>query len=143
MEVKAKKMIDIKVNIEITGITLLSLAEYREYGKKIPFISEWWWLREPGDESYLVMFARNAVDRAGGFVGDDDNAVRPVLLGKFGNFIEFEFAGYSWVILSDNMAICKDFIGYHRFDKESNNYEKSEIKEYLETWLKTILKYSE
>lgn len=36
-------------NINLKEITLLSIEEYENNKDLIPFLSDWWWLRSPGD----------------------------------------------------------------------------------------------
>lgn len=62
----------------------------------------------------------------------------PVLKGNFSNIHKFEFANYSWIVLSKNLAICETFIALRRFDNTSNDFANSEVKEFLEDWLKNV-----
>lgn len=142
MKVKGIKTTEIEIDIEVNKITLLSIVEYQKYKEKIPRISNWWWLRSPGHGSYRVAFIDDigCIDDFGNYTFCDKCTVRPVLLGTFGEIAEFEFAGYEWIVLSENIAICKDYLTYMIFDEKSNDYEKSEVKRYLEKWLKDALR---
>ena len=44
--------------------------------------------------------------------------------------------GYHWTVVLDGLALCNTGIGQRRFDPESNDWETSELKEWLEGWLK-------
>lgn len=141
---KVEAIVAIESDIEITGITLMPIEEYAVYTENIPIISEWWWLRSPGwypDYAAYVDYD-GSIDCAGDSVTIEYNAVRPVLLGSFKDYkdiVEFEFADHSWIVLSKNMAICKDYINRRRFDGKTNNYASSEVKEFLEKWLREAL----
>ena len=116
----------------------------------------YWWLRSPG---YYCYDAANV--SFGGWGYDDSNdvcsnlAVRPALQ----NFTSDEIAempktkkgyvkylGTKWIDISE-------YLGYpcllketclkeaHRFDAEINDYEKSEIKKFIEDWFEKRLNH--
>lgn len=107
----------------------------------------WWWLRSPGynSEFAAVVDASGAVDVDGDFVDNDHNAVRPVIRVTDLNDMEetddgyIRYLGTKWVNITDYTGVVcllkkKCLKNPHRFDAESNDYEKSEIKKYLEDW---------
>ena len=121
---------------QVMGVTLLSKEEYKEYKNYIPFIKDWWWLRSPGPYYYWAAVAYDTKHVVCSGIGvRDNNGVRPALKIENHNLEpgdQFEFGAQEWTVISNNLAICNDIIGKCRFDKVSNNYEKSEIKRYLE-----------
>ena len=143
MRISVDKYIKQQIDIEIKGITLLSLDEAVQVPIEKLAIGSWWWLRSPGNDSNLV--AGVSLD---GWVGMIDNivyytdvVVRPAL--KITNPVSanleigdrIDALGYTWTYVLDGMALCDSSIGYHRFDKVSNEWETSELKRWLENWL--------
>ena len=145
MKVKGTKTLNVETDIKITGITLLSIEEHEKYEDKIPLNAGWWWLRSPGDypDDAASVNYDGSVYYDGHRVSRGRGGVRPILKGVFADINGFEFADHSWIVLAEDMAICKDNIGLRRFDAESNDYEKSEIKQWLENWLKEALESEE
>ncbi|MBQ5806307.1 MAG: hypothetical protein IIW24_03550 [Lachnospiraceae bacterium] len=109
----------------------------------------WWWLRSPGYNSNhaVVVDASGAVSEDGYFVSDVDCAVRPVIRVTDENIDDMKeiedgyirYLGTKWIDITDYIGtVCllkkKCLKRPHRFDSESNDYEKSEIKEYIEEW---------
>ena len=144
---KAKKFIITKkeIDIDIEGITLLSIEEYEKCKDIIPKINDWWWLRSPGYDSRSAANVSNdgSVFSFGDFVCNDFYAVRPVLIYKSSNLQngdKIKFADYCWTVISENMMLCDEVIGHTCFRNDwladdSNDYEKSDIKVWLEDWL--------
>lgn len=144
-------------------IFLLSKEEYKKYKDKIPKINCWWWLRSPGDESdYVAGISDSAfVYDYGSIVNCSDVAVRPALkisdsirtklrkfipvinanklqtYHRFGDRIVFN--GVTWMKLSDDIYISEMPIDFRRFDASSNNYETSEIRQFLLKWFEERL----
>ncbi len=122
---------------EVEEIILLSIEEW-EKAKKIPTVPDHtsrWWLRSPGENSDCACY----IDYFGyvyGYCNTDLTVigVRPTfkIPGLSFNVGEKIFVGntlctviYSEYILSDSI-ICK-----HRFDENTNDYNKSEIKKFI------------
>jgi len=129
--------------LNIHDIFLLSAEEYEEYKKRIPHITAWWWLRSPGS-SYDVAANVNtsgSVNNRGINVNYSDGAVRPALrilnLKSFNIRIgsSIEIFNRDWVVLDKYLVIAKEPISKHKFDMGYNNYDKSDIKQYLRNWL--------
>ncbi len=134
-------MITIDKN-DVKGITLLSYGQAVRLPRWILADGNWWWLRSPGLNQNDV-----AGVNYGGFVGkggyyiDDNNDVwvRPALTIKklpnleIGDLVEV-FNRKAQYIRSSMVLLCEP-IDHRKFDKETNNYGKSEIKEFLEGWL--------
>ena len=138
---KIRRQITQDAEIEVLGVTLLSIEEYRENKDLIPRIDGWWWwLRSPGRIQLLAAYINDGVIHDYGIsVNRDDGAVRPAL--KIGNpglmnpGDKFECAGYTWTMLRGNLALCDSSIGETAFnDKDSNDYETSAVKRYVENW---------
>lgn len=133
---------------KVAEITLLSVEEYRCYKSLIPYIEEDWWLRSPGSYSYYAtsIDSHGAVYEGGSYVDYAFIGVRPVLNISISNSSEFfkgdsiEIFNKTWTVLDvkeDQIYILADkIIAQRRFDKESNDWEKSELKTWLEEWLK-------
>ncbi len=149
---KVNKQICKEEILEITGATLLSVEEAKEFlTKKERKYSRWWWLRSPG---YIQIYAAD-VNRDGGVgelghgVDDAGDAVRPAL--KILNLEKSNFAigdifkinGYDFKIISQNLAwLYRQDIGLEFFDSKSNDYEKSHIKKYVDDWFEKEIKGS-
>lgn len=157
MKIKADKCITQKVNIDITGITLLSVEEAEALPKKIRDINKSWWLRSPGG------YYRNAaiVYDDGDVVGYGhrvyfDSGVRPALEVGYERMCmvnpqrldrgdKIKLAGQTWTVISDQYILCDDIIGKHTFRKDynasdANDYKKSDVKKFLEDWFKKNIK---
>ena len=110
----------------------------------------WWWLRSPGYGSSMVM----PVDCAGsvrdyGHNADCHHGVRPALQNLTCDEITqmsktkdgyIKFLGTKWIDISEYLGYScllkkKCLKKPHRFDKDSNDYETSEIKKIIEKWL--------
>lgn len=124
-------------------IFLLSNEEYERYKSMIPSVYCWWWLRSPGLYSDYAACVNDFgdVNYNGDYVYNVISAIRPALrigdlessgleVGK--RFIKYEFP---WVYLGDNIAIAEVPIEFYVFDYESNDYETSGIRQFLEDWL--------
>ena len=137
------------IELDITGITLLSAEEAKEVPEDLRVIREWWWLRSPGYYAYRASLVTNDgyVDTDGHTVDDHDNAVRPALRVSNLNSVnlqigdEVALADHTWTVIPGGMALMNDIIGYYPFRKDwqaedANDYEKSDVKKYLEAWAK-------
>ena len=125
------------------NIFLLSIEEYEKYKERIPQINCWWWLRSKGD--YSVYVASVNYDGSICYAGDDasgnDHGVRPALKIPYSEereigrrLIIFDFP---WITIDKDLAIAEVPIAFRRFDKKSNNYEKSEIRQFLLDWMES------
>lgn len=146
MKIKKKVILYTDIDVEITGITLLSAEEYKMFRRYIPQINTFWWLRSPGSDCGFAARVRpdGSVDDFGGIVFFI-YPVRPALLLKAENLLigdEFIFGGKKWVYLNNGLAIAKEL-----FDdilpfrenwqaENANDYEASDVKVFLDEWLK-------
>ena len=124
---------------EIEEITLLSSKEWERVSKitTVPkFMGCWWWLRSPGYGTHNAAYAYDDgdVDYYGFDANGSGGCVRPAfkiqnLKLKIGSklFVQNTLCTVinSFLVLSDTL-ICQ-----HRFDANSNDYEESEIKRFL------------
>lgn len=110
-----------------------------------------WWMRSPGINSThaAVVLATGAVNVDGDDVDTAVRAVRPALriLGSLLNTLPRTKKGYV-IYLNTKWIDISDYLGYpcllkkkcmkesHRFDGKSNNYNRSEIKNFIEKWYK-------
>ena len=142
----AEKYITEPTELEITGITLLSKEEYEAHQDLICLKNDCWWLRSPysndvndagfvDDYGYLDIYN----------VGDSIVGVSPALqiCNLESSNLEigdkFKLKGYTWTVISENLAQCDGIIGYSPFRrdwkaKDANVYEKSDVKKYVEKW---------
>lgn len=138
--------LEIERQIEIDKITLLSVDEYKANRYLISNVASWWWLRTPGtniDYPGVEQIVNGWI--FAGHVSHIDG-VRPILriknpesaFLKIG--VKFRLADYTWTMLGDGLALCDDVIGECAFRKDweaidANDYEKSDVKKYLEEWI--------
>ena len=152
IEANAKEAEISPENVE--GITLLSIDEVKRLPEEVRKYFSWWWLRSPGDYSYRVLIVYRD-----GSIGNDNNgfgnvdckaySVRPALIlnhnpSNFNNGDIIKVFDRRWyyqdglALLMDepltDMAFRKNWSA-----KDANNYEKSDIKRYLDNWLKSAL----
>jgi hypothetical protein len=136
--------------MELKKITLLSQAEYVMRESIIPKVPWWWWLKTPHlefDNCVHVVFD-DALDY--NTCDFEHGGVRPlcVFALSFADAVywhksdkiigsKIKFGKYKWTILSVNndtmCALCDDVITNHRFDENTNVWEISELKQWLET----------
>lgn len=141
-----------KTEIEILGATLLSIDEAENLLTKEDMCYDcWWWLRSKGYDSFYVSY----VDGFGDVHDDADvddiyGCVRPVLKiditgtdFKIGDV--FMFGDKKFKIISENIAwmYCSD-IGVYQFRYDycsvnANDYEKSDIKKFVDKWFERVI----
>lgn len=116
-----------------------------------------WWLRSPGYDSRSAAAVGSSGDIhvSGLNVNYDYNAVRPALRSEEPLIKTLpktekgcvKYLGTTWIDISD-------YLGYqcllkkkclkkpHRFDYKSNNYDQSEVKNFIEKWyMRKVEKY--
>lgn len=126
--------------VEPDEIFLLSEDEYEKYKNAIPLFECWWWLRTPGAESDHVVGVYNngVVDCYGSNIKDALSYVRPALYLEPNHFSigsRINKYNFPWVVIDNDLAIAEVPIAAHRFDKKLNDYELSEIRQFLLDWL--------
>ncbi len=129
------------ISLNLTDITLLSIEEYLKHEEIIHKSNRWWWLRsEENGQYYVTLYATLEYNRPHSAEG----GVRPALIGSFGSAglkrsNKVEIAGYTWTILSENIALCDQIVGTSFFREDSdasdkNDYEKSDIRRWIYAW---------
>ena len=149
---KAYIMTKKEIDLVISGITLLSVEEYLQCRNIVPITHCWWWLRSPGLSSSYV--ADVSIDGSVSYYGYSVyigyGAVRPGLVfnSKSSNLQigdKIELANYTWTVINNDMMLCDESIGNTCFRKDwraydANDYEKSDIKVWLENWLENKIR---
>lgn len=123
---------------------LLSTEEYEKYKGVISHIKMWWWLRSPGDYSNYAASVRSggSINYFGNFVYRDNDAVRPALRIenlrssplKVGDRIVVYKFPFIVIDATEGLAIAEVPIAFRRYDKASNDYSNSEIRQFLVEW---------
>lgn len=135
-------MIKIK-NEEIETIYLLSIQQAERLPGYILAIGDSWWLRSPGTFCGTAEVDENGnINYSGLRVDYNCLGVRPVLTVKDLDSLNFEIGETVKVlgllaqyIGNNSVLLCKS-IAKHKFDSKSSDYETSEIKQFIEEWLK-------
>lgn len=114
-----------------------------------------WWLRSPGDSSIDSTAVRSSgyVDEDAGFVFNDSRAVRPALRIEesliktlprtkkgYVMYLNTKWIDISEYVGSPCLLKKKCMKEAHIFDGKSNNYEESEVKNFIEKWYEKKLK---
>ena len=141
MKIQAIEYTPKETTLEVEEITLLTADEAKKLPKSIREYRAHWWLHSPGTVSECVTYVNiyGDIDNYGIYVDYNFGAVRPVLKIKniqfhnIGDIISIK--GKRYVVISENQVLYDDEIVYNRFDTNSNDYEKSEIKQIVEKWL--------
>lgn len=134
--------------LRIEDITLLSVKQYQQCRKHIPWIPSPWWLRDGGKKSWLATYVdgMGGVNKDGRSVTETRFMVRPALKveGVFDAGLQvgdkFTAIGQEWTVISETLVICNEGIVEHQFAKsqdglDANEYEKSAVKQCLKDWL--------
>lgn len=154
---KVEKIITEVEDLDIVEATLLAW-EAESLPMRLRQYGNWWWLRVPNAfRNYaLNSYASNvdsdgSVDYSGLGVQFSDVAVRPALKVKNLSFSNlkigdvFTFGGKRFEIISDEIAFCLDDIGTCAFRKDwqvvdANDYEKSDVKKFVDDWFNRVRK---
>ena len=145
----AQKIVKTKeaIELEIEEITLLSAQEYETYKEQVKLVNDDWWLRSPGFDVTHATFVNSdgCLYSYGNGVVYVDNAVRPALKVNLGSSNlrigdEIEWANHNWTVISDELALCDETIAKLPLRRnwradDANEYEKSDLKKWLENWL--------
>lgn len=134
--------------------TLLSKHEYDEYKNIIPHLPAYWWLRSPGERSNdaACVYSHGTTHIDGVHADSKAVGVRPAFFVSISEGSEFKaedklklpYVDYDCTVLnvSDNgrmlYVLADDFISYHIFDKETNDWEKSSLKDWLNDYKEQV-----
>ena len=145
-------MILSRIDNNIKGITALSVEEYEKYWNKISPVEESWWLCSPGCSADRVacVFGESGDVYVYGFFVYREFGVRPALQISNPESMNlesgdvFSFGGQTFTYLGEGLALCDDIIGKCVFQEaykapDANDYEKSDVKAYMEKWLEKQL----
>ena len=131
--------------LEIKGIFTLSDVQYEAYKHIIPSVPERWWLQTAAsDSNTLVKTINNYGDEVLFPCTNETVYVRPALIinGPMPVGCIVEFAGVKWTVVSSIyktvVAVCNNVIAQRQFDFNSNEWETSELKAWLEEWVEYI-----
>ena len=147
MKIKWVKKGNENIDLKIDEITLLSKEEYIKLKDVIPIFRGCWWLRSPGDRGDVAAFVYGeygSVFEAGCRV-TEVFGVRPALQIKNLSSLNLKIGdkaslfGRQWTVISDSLVLCDAVIGETCFRKDdsapdANDYEHSDIKQWLENW---------
>lgn len=138
-----KKLITKEKELEILGATLLSIEEVETLlTQEERKYKNWWWLRSPGIGSDHAAFVYDFgfVNTLGYHIDYTFGTVRPTLIIKLNSNFKigdiFIFNNKKFKIISKEYAFCLEDIKKTYFSKYNNNYEKSNIKKYVDNWFK-------
>ena len=120
---------------------LLSVEEYEKYKGVIPVIGSWWWLRSPDDDGDIAA----DVDFDGsvstlGLLVNYTNGIRPALRVQKSEISNLQigdrkiYYDFPFVKIDEDLLIAEVPIAFDKFDDDSNDYEKSYVKRFLEEW---------
>lgn len=122
----------------IKEITLLTIEQAERLPRELRAREYWWWLRSPG------YFQDDAACVSGGgsvyYLGDDVNdvgvCVRPafVIPGLDSKIYDKVHVGECvCTVVDKDLVLADDVVCYHRFDTDSNDWDKSELKAFIES----------
>lgn len=130
--------------VDIQGVTLLSVEDTKNLPLYWLKCNDHWWLKSPGITDNKAMFVDGEYGRImeRGCNVDHAFGVRPALKISTNLKIrdKFEFGEETFTIIADNLALCNRCINEMAFNKISfnkgkpNDYESSYIKQNLEEW---------
>jgi len=144
-----------EANLEIAEARLLTVEEAKKLPNRLRIYPRWWWLKTRGilSDSVTVVTKFGYINENGVDTAFDKGAVRPALeisnleLSNLRIGDTFEFGYRRFEIISDNRAFCLEDIGEGYFNHciegeldDFNDYEKSDIKKYVDEWFKRNVK---
>ena len=136
-----------EIGYEDDKIFLMSIDEYKFYKNRIPTLKTYWWLRSPGLYQLRAagVFNGGSVCYDGYYVDYDDCCIRPVIKllrdseyssVDIGSKITFHSHRFIIIDFDDYYiyAISISGLWYAHYDKDSNDYEDSYIRKWLNAW---------
>ena len=119
-----------ELNITVKNARLLTRKELNEHESSLPEISDSaWWLADVDifDDDYIAYAEGNYTDEDMFCHKSESNTMLRVALDITSTSIEigesFEYRGYIFTVLSDNLAISNNFLGMAKyFDEEITEY---------------------
>ena len=133
------------MEIDVSGVTLLSVDEYNENLDLIPLHDDLWWLRSSfSDHGHYAGCVHDdgVVDYYD--VDNDGVGASPALIlnpesSHLNPGDKFDMAGVTWTMLNGNLAQCDEIVGNCPFRREwrandANVYEASDVRKWVENW---------
>ena len=119
-----------ELNITVKSARLLTRKELNEHESSLPEISDCaWWLADVDifDDDYIAYAEGNYTDEDMFCHKSESNTMLRVALDITSNSIEigesFEYRGYIFTVLSNNLAISNNFLGMAKyFDEEITEF---------------------
>lgn len=119
-----------ELNITVKNARLLTRKELNEHESSLPEISDCaWWLADVDifDDDYIAYAEGNYTDEDMFCHKSESNTMLRVTLDITSNSIEigepFEYCGYIFTVLSNNLAISNNFLGMAKyFDEEITEF---------------------
>lgn len=119
-----------ELNITVKNARLLTRKELNEHESSLPEISDCaWWLADVDifDDDYIAYAEGNYTDEDMFCHKSESNTMLRVALDITSNSIEigepFEYRGYIFTVLSNNLAISNNFLGMAKyFDEEITEF---------------------
>lgn len=123
---------------DIELITLLTIEQAKKVPEYILACGDWWWLQSAGYGQTNAAFVSydGVIYEFGNHVNRDHSAVRPAFKITGSNFKIGEKVFVESVIctvIKDGLVLTDECICHRRFDTESNNWETSELKGFIES----------
>lgn len=122
---------------DIEQITLLTIEQAEKLPVDILRSDEPWWLRSPGYTRGDAAFVEgDEASEIGYSVDFDYHAVRPAFKITNSNFKVGEkvyIESVTCTAIKGELVLTDECICFHRFDTESNNWENSELKKFIES----------
>lgn len=126
---------------DIESVTLLSIEEYRKNKDIIPVSRSWWWIRSPGTykKNAAYVFIDGEAYQEGYKVYSNSASVRPVfylrpeIMEGLRPMDKVVIGNFPATVLSNGACLLDSDVCNHRFDEDDNNWEQSEIKQFIES----------
>lgn len=145
MKIKKQITSEQELDVDIKGVTLLSLEEYSACRDMVPTSGTYWWLRSPGSlGGHACAVGDNGSVYSYGYVVHlgSNRGVRPALIfepgsSKLSAKDKVKVNDRWYTVISENMMLCDEIVGSTCFSisnpsEETNVYENSDVKKWLE-----------
>ena len=122
----------------IKEITLLTIEQAERLPRELLACGEWWWLRSPGyiQDYAAYVYIDGSVYYRGDYVRNVVGCVRPafVIPGLDSKiYDQVHVGGCVCTVVDKDLVLADDVVCYHRFDAKSNDWNKSELKAFIES----------
>ena len=134
----------------IKEITLLTIEQAKRLPRELLACGEWWWLRSPGyiQDYAAYVYIDGSVYYRGDYVRNVVGCVRPafvipgldskiydkVHIGGYRYTLDGDYiGGCVCTVVDKDLVLADDVVCYHRFDAKSNDWNKSELKAFIES----------